>query len=133
MGLLLLPAVAAPVPVLLAIGLVQGLPVGVVMALPAEALRPESRATGMGLFYTGLYVGHAALPPVAGWLLDLSGSPAAPLAFAGVLVLCVPPLFAAFRAVQRRAPPVGAERAAEGPHPMPAANRARRATAKGSA
>ena len=34
---------------------------------------------------------------------------AAPLAFAGVLVLCVPPLFAAFRAVQRRAPPVVAE------------------------
>jgi MFS family permease len=108
-GLLLLP-VAPPVPVLLAIGLMQGLPVGVVMALPAEALRPESRATGMGLFYTGLYVGHAALPPVAGWLLDLSGSPAAPLAFAGVLVLCVPPLFAAFRAVQGRALPVGAER-----------------------
>ena len=106
-GLLLLPAVAAPVPVLLAIGLLLGLPVGVVMALPAEALRPESRATGMGLFYTGLYVGHAALPPVAGWLLDLTGSPAAPLAFAGALVLSVVPLFNAFRAVQRRAPPPG--------------------------
>jgi MFS family permease len=109
-GLLLLPLVPAPVSVLLAIGLLLGLPVGVVMALPAEALRPESRATGMGLFYTGLYIGHAALPPVAGWLLDLSGAPAAPLAFAGALVLSVVPLYAAFRAVQRRAPPrVGAE------------------------
>jgi len=106
-GLLLLPT--APVPVLLAIGLVQGLPVGVVMSLPAEALRPQSRATGMGLFYTALYVGHAALPPVAGWLLDLSGSAAAPLAFAGALVLCIVPLFAAFRAAQRRAPRLNAE------------------------
>ncbi len=104
LGLLLLPLVPAPVPVLLAIGLVLGLPVGVVMALPAEALRPESRATGMGLFYTGLYVGHPALPPVAGWLLDLTSSPAAALAFAGALVLSVLPLFAAFRAAQRRAP-----------------------------
>jgi MFS family permease len=111
LGLLLLPAVAAPVPVLLAIGLLLGLPVGVVMALPAEALRPQSRATGMGLFYTGLYVGHAALPPVAGWLLDLSGSPAAPLAFAGALVLSVVPMYAAFHAVQRSASRVGAERA----------------------
>jgi hypothetical protein len=57
----------------------------------------------MGLFYTGLYVGHAALPLVAGCLLDLSGALAAPLAFAGALVLSVAPLFAAFRAIQRRA------------------------------
>jgi MFS family permease len=96
-GLLLLP-LAAPAPVLLFIGLVQGLPVGVIMALPAEALRPANRATGMGLFYTGLYVGHAALPPVAGWLLDRTGDPSAPLAFAGALVLSVPLLYAAFRA-----------------------------------
>jgi MFS family permease len=109
-GLLLLP-LAPPVPVLLAIGLVQGLPVGVVMAMPAEVLRPQSRATGMGLFYTALYVGHAALPPVAGWLLDLSGTPAAALAFAGVLVLSIVPLFAAFRGLQRRAPRVGTEAA----------------------
>ncbi len=107
-GLLLLP-LAPPLPVLLVIGLMQGLPVGVVMALPAEVLRPQSRATGMGLFYTALYIGHAALPPVAGWLLDLSGTPAAPLAFAGVLVLSIVPLFAAFRGFQRGAPRVGSE------------------------
>jgi MFS family permease len=107
-GLLLLP-LAPPLPILLVIGLMQGLPVGVIMALPAEILHPQSRATGMGVFYTGLYIGHAALPPVAGWLLDLSGSPAAPLAFAGVLVLALVPLFGTYRVLQRSTPSIGTE------------------------
>ncbi|MGK7870956.1 MFS transporter [Falsiroseomonas sp. E2-1-a20] len=100
-GLLILP-LAPPVPVLLIIGLMMGLPVGVVMSLPSEVLRPESRATGMGLFYTALYVGHFSLPPIAGWLLDLSGSPAVSLAFGGMLVLTIIPMSAVFRAFQKR-------------------------------
>lgn len=47
-------------------GIFMGLPVGTIMALPAEVLRPEGRAVGMGYFYLWLYVGHGALPPVAG-------------------------------------------------------------------
>jgi hypothetical protein len=50
-----------------------------------------------------------ALPPVAGWPLDLSGDPAAPLAFAGGAVLCVVPLYAAFRAARTGTPGIGAE------------------------
>jgi predicted MFS family arabinose efflux permease len=92
-----------PGPVLLLAGLVMGAPTGIVMALPAEALRPESRAVGMGIFYTWLYVGHAALPPVAGWLQDLTGSAAAPPSFAAALVLALALLFLAFRLAQRRA------------------------------
>ena len=49
-GMLLLPTVDPLI--LVAIGILQGLPVGVIMSLPAEVLRPESRAVGMGLFYT---------------------------------------------------------------------------------
>ncbi|MGK7870874.1 MFS transporter [Falsiroseomonas sp. E2-1-a20] len=101
-GLLILPLVP-PMPVLIVVGLMMGLPVGVVMALPSEVLRPENRATGMGLFYTTLYVGHFSLPPVAGWLLDLSGSPAASLALGGMMVLIIIPLFGAFRFLQGRA------------------------------
>jgi cyanate permease len=98
MGLVLLPLLP-PVPVLLMIGLLQGLPVGVIMSLPAVALRPENRALGMGVFYTWLYVGHAGLPPLAGWVQDASGHPAGALLLAGAVVLGILPLFLLFRAL----------------------------------
>src|SRR5207249_3504974 len=68
-------------------GIVMGLPVGTIMAMPAEVLRPESRAVGMGYFYLWLYVGHGALPPVAGWVRDATGQPNAPIVFAAAMVL----------------------------------------------
>jgi len=102
LGLLALPTVD-PVPVVIVIGLLQGLPVGVIMAPPAEVLRPESRAIGMGLFYTWLYMGHAGLPPAAGWIQDLTGKAAAPIYFAGALVLSTLLLFALARRLQTRA------------------------------
>lgn len=78
-------------------GLVMGLPVGVIMALPSQALRPEDRALGMGIFFLWLYAGHAGLPPLAGWVQDRAGSPQAPLWLAAGLVLSLLPLFGAFR------------------------------------
>lgn len=88
---------APPIPVLVASGLLQGLPIGVIMALPASALRPASRSIGMGVFYTWLYAGHAGLPPLAGWLQDLwQGEPAAPVLFAGAATLTILPLYAGF-------------------------------------
>lgn len=99
--LLLLPA-AHPAAILIVLGLFQGLPVGVIMSLPAEVLHPTSRGTGMGVFFTWLYIGHASLPPVAGWIQDLSGSPAAPLYFASVLVFAIVPVFASLRLLQVR-------------------------------
>ncbi|WP_431271993.1 CynX/NimT family MFS transporter [Dankookia sp. P2] len=78
-------------------GLVMGLPVGVIMALPSQALRPEDRALGMGLFFLWLYAGHAGPPPLAGWVQDRVGSPAAPLWLATALVLALLPLFWVFR------------------------------------
>jgi MFS family permease len=78
-------------------GLVMGLPVGVIMALPSQALRPEDRALGMGLFFLWLYAGHAGLPPLAGWVQDRVGSPAAPLWLAAALILAMLPLFQVFR------------------------------------
>lgn len=100
-GLMLLPWLP-PAPVLVAIGLLQGLPVGVIMSLPSVALQPANRAVGMGIFYTWLYVGHAGLPPLAGWLQDLSGHPAGALFVASAAILCMLPLFLAFRVVQAR-------------------------------
>jgi predicted MFS family arabinose efflux permease len=67
--------------------LVIGIPGGPLMALPAQALRPESRASGMGVFFTTFYVMMAVLPGTAGLVRDLSGSAAAPALFAAALVL----------------------------------------------
>jgi MFS family permease len=96
---LALSAVTPVVP-LIAVGLGMGLPVGVVMSLPSEVLRPEHRGTGMGLFYTWLYMGHAGLPPIAGWLQDVVGGSAASIYFAGGLFLLTLPLLGAFRLMQ---------------------------------
>ena len=78
-------------------GIVMGLPVGTIMALPAEVLRPESRAVGMGYFYLWLYVGHGTLPPVAGWVRDATGQPNAPIVFAAAMVLAMLALYGVFR------------------------------------
>lgn len=98
----LLPPWVAPLPLLLLLGVLQGLPVGVIMAMPAEALRPESRAAGMGVFYTWLYLGHAALPAMAGWWQDRLGGPAAALGVAAALLLACLPLYVAYRVLRRR-------------------------------
>ncbi|WP_052389598.1 MFS transporter [Belnapia moabensis] len=83
-------------------GLVLGLPVGVILAIPAQALRPESRAIGMGLFYTWLYIGNGALPPAAGWLQDGTSSAATPLFLTAVLVAAMLPLYMLFQAIRQR-------------------------------
>ena len=71
------------------------------MALPGEVLQPETRATGFGLFFTTNYVGFAILPAVAGLLVDLTDSPAAPIWFAAAIFATVVPLVLWFRWMQR--------------------------------
>ena len=79
-----------------------------IMALPGEVLRAESRSTGFGLSSTMSYVGFALLPAVAGYLIDATGSTAAPLWFAGALFLSIAPTLLLFRWLQGRWTP-GAE------------------------
>jgi MFS family permease len=100
--LLLLVPLIDPVLPLLASGLVLGLAIGVIMALPSEVLRPESRGVGMGVFYTLMYIGQAGLPPLGGAIQDAIGGTAASLYFAAFLVLAVLPLLALFRWAQHR-------------------------------
>ena len=99
---LLLVPVVDPVLPLLASGLVLGLAVGVVMALPAEVLRPESRAVGMGVFFSFMYIGQAGLPPLGGAIQDAVGGNTASLYFAAALVFAILPLYALFRWAQHR-------------------------------
>jgi len=100
-ALLLVPLID-PVPPLLASGLLVGLAVGVIMALPAEVLRPQSRGVGMGVFFSFMYIGQAGLPPLAGAIQDAAGGDTASLYFAAVMVLSILPLYALFRWAQYR-------------------------------
>ncbi len=108
-GLAVLPY-APPWPTLIAVGLLAGLPAGTLAAAPTAVLRPESRGAGMGLFYTGYYVGMALLLPVPGWLQDVLGRSAA-LYFAAAAVLAALPFYVAFRAMSsaREGPMASAE------------------------
>jgi MFS family permease len=99
--LLLVPTIDPVLP-LLAGGTLVGIAFGVVMSLPAEVLRPESRGVGMGVFFTLNYMGQAGLPPLGGAIQDLVGGTSASIYFAAFLVLAILPLFALFRWAQHR-------------------------------
>jgi len=97
----------SPLPWIIASGLVAGLPAGVFASLPGEALRAESRATGMGISYTIFYAGTAAAPVIGGALAKHLGSSAAPLWMAAALVVVCAAAHAVFRGLQRGTPGAG--------------------------
>lgn len=84
-------------------GLLGMAPAGVIIAYSGEAVRPERRAFGMGVFLTVYYAIMSLGPPVAGWLVDRSGSAFAAIVFAAALLLSVLPATLAFRSIKRRA------------------------------
>ncbi|MGK7871101.1 hypothetical protein, partial [Falsiroseomonas sp. E2-1-a20] len=97
--LLLMPLMAPALPLLIA-GLMMGLPVGVLLSLPSEVLRPESRSVGMGVFQTCNFAIFAALPALAGHLQDLIGSPTTPFYVATASTIAMVLGYGLFRAVQ---------------------------------
>jgi cyanate permease len=85
-----LPFTSVPTIALAVVAVAIGVPAGLIMALPAQVLRPESRAGGMGVYFTCYYVAMALLPGAAGLARDLSGSAAAPALFAAAtMLLCI--------------------------------------------
>ena len=82
------------------IGIIFAPPGGLVMALPGEAARQHRRAITMGVFFTCYYGGMGLLLPIAGYTRDLTGNPAAPLWFAGSLLIVAIMMLLLFRAVQ---------------------------------
>ena len=97
----IMPFVDAPLIPFGAIVLAIGVPAGLIMALPAQALGPQSRAAGMGVFFTVYYIAMAILPGGAGLALDVSGSPSAPALFAAVMMLLCLLGLASFNAAKR--------------------------------
>ena len=101
-GLALMPLVPSPLLLILVMGIFGGLPAGAIVALPAEILKPENRGPGLGLFITWFYAAMAVMPPIAGWLRDISGDAGAPLYFGGFVMVAGLPFLGLLRGLQRR-------------------------------
>jgi MFS family permease len=69
-------------------GLSGGAPAGVIMALTGQAMAPQRRAFGMGVFFSLYFVLLTLGPPLAGWLFDRSGNAVHALQFAALLFAC---------------------------------------------
>jgi len=98
-AMLLLPFGSA-IPLIISMGIIGGIPAGSIMAMPAAVLRPESRAIGMGLFWTIYYGVYASLPALAGLALDFTKSTASPLFFGAGLLFVAIILLIWFRSIQ---------------------------------
>ena len=81
--------VAGETPALTAFAVVAiaiGLPAGPIMTLPAEAVRPQNRATGMGIYFTWYYALMAAFPALAGLARDVTNNSGTPIVFAAAML-----------------------------------------------
>ena len=87
---------------ILLFGLLRGACTGGIMALPSEVLRPGSRNAGFGLSSTVYFLGLSVIPPLAGWILDVTQDHDAPLWLAVGLWLMIPLTLLVFRVLQRR-------------------------------
>ncbi|WP_441236955.1 MFS transporter [Bradyrhizobium sp. 930_D9_N1_4] len=85
--------------ILVLIGLVGGFPAGPIVSLAARVLAPETRAIGMGLFYTLFYAAMMLGPAVAGRLAKSAGTAAVALDLGALTVLACPPLMWLFERI----------------------------------
>jgi predicted MFS family arabinose efflux permease len=90
----------APEVLCVVFGLIAGIPAGALMALTAEAVCPDNRGPGLGIFYTWYYVGMTLGPALAGWTRDASGDPAAPVIFGAILLAGVMVFVGSLRLLQ---------------------------------
>jgi len=99
--LALMSVVDVPIAFVVAFGLGIG-GAGAIMAMSAQALSPENRGPGLGLFYTWYYVAMAIGPAVAGKGRDITESAAAPVLIGASMFVFVIFLVAAFQVHQTR-------------------------------
>lgn len=97
-----LPLTSSYALVFAALGLIFGPAGGLIMALPSQVLSSEHRAVGMGIFFTVYYVGMGIFPAIAGYIRDVSVDPAAPLWFAGFMILAAMLALVGFRILVTR-------------------------------
>lgn len=96
-ALLLLGVPGAGFGASLLFGLIGMAPAGVIMAMAGQAMRPQVRAFGMGIFFTVYYAIMLVTPPAAGAILDATGNGQSPIWLAIILFAGVVPIAAAFQ------------------------------------
>lgn len=89
----------AVITILVLIGLFGGLPAGPIMSLAARVLALETRAIGMGVFYTLFYAAMMLGPAIAGRLAKSAGTAAVALDLGALTVLACPPLMWLFERI----------------------------------
>jgi MFS family permease len=88
-SLLFAARTGAVLPAFVALGFVSGISAGAMMSLPARVLTADTRAVGMGIFYTLFYLLVVLAPWVAGLIANAAGTSSATFDVgAGMLVLC---------------------------------------------
>ncbi len=92
------------IPSSLLFGILGIAPAGVIMALSGQAMRPENRAMGMGLFFTFYFVAQAPAPAIAGWLYDMTSNLYWPIGFAILMFVITATANRIFRIAQKRLP-----------------------------
>ena len=104
--MVLLPRSGAVLPIVIALGLISGLPAGPIMSLPSRVLQPQTRAIGMGVFFT-MFFGCMMLGPVAGGACaKWAGSAAAAFDFGAAMILLCPVLLWGFGRIAAALPKV---------------------------
>ena len=96
-SLLLLSVPRAGLGASLLFGLIAMAPAGVIMAMSGQAMRPQVRAFGMGIFFTVYYAIMLVTPPVAGAIRDATGNAEGPIWLAIMLFALAIPLAVAFQ------------------------------------
>ena len=109
---LVLPALPSVSVGLLLLGIVVGAVPGPLTSLLPRALNPERLAVGLGISYTVFYVVMTVAQPGAGLARDLTGDPAAPVAFAAAAMAATVIWLAVFRLIAGRRADTRAERVA---------------------
>jgi predicted MFS family arabinose efflux permease len=86
----------------LLVGLFGVAPAGIIMALTGQAMAPQRRAFGMGVFFTLYFVILTLAPPLAGWLYDHTSDAFSPMLFSAALFGAAALVYRAFRVLKNR-------------------------------
>lgn len=82
-------------------GLLGAASAGIIMALTGESMPAESRAFGMGIFFTIYFIIGLPAPAIAGWLYDITDNLISPMLFGAFLFALVAVLNALFRKISQ--------------------------------
>lgn len=99
-SLALLPQVGWALALSLVFGLIGMAPAGLIMALTGQAMAPQKRALGMGIFFSAYFLFTAPTPGVAGWLFDRTHDAFMPVLFAIAMFALTLVAYFAFRVLK---------------------------------